>query len=94
MKCAASVNKRDRSRKRAWMPFREKWGGGVEEFKKAHRQKLANQMTKIISPDIDFGRRAMINRYNLLHNAEYKPSDNKKYQQAFSIKGKAALGLQ
>ena len=85
-------NKKDRSRKRAWMPFRENWGeGGVVEFKKTHRQKLANQMTKIISPDIGFGRRAMQNRYNLLPTAKWKPSEDEKNWQAFSIKGEAAL---
>ena len=66
-------------------------GGQNEELQIARRKKLAEQMTKIISPDIFFGRRAMINRNKLIKRLEFKLNDEYQNRQAFTIKGEAAL---
>jgi len=82
----------DRTNKRSWMLFKANWGSAQNaELQKLHRKKLADQMTKIISPDIFFGRRAMENRFKLLKAAKFKLNDNYQNWQAFAIKGEAAL---
>lgn len=79
-----------RTKMRSWMPLSGKWGGEeAEKSKNARRKMLQKQMTKIIAPDMHYGRIAMKNRYDLLGKPDLKISDDD--WDPFVVKGEAVL---
>lgn len=48
-----------RSKARRWIPFVEDWGD--EDFQTTHRQQITEQLTKIINPDVYYGKIALKN---------------------------------
>lgn len=77
---------------RSWLPLPSNWGGEeAEQRKNARREMVAKQMTKIISPDIAYGKIAMQNRYDLIRTAKFKLSDDCQNWDPFVVKGEAVL---
>jgi len=48
-----------RSKARRWIPFVEDWGD--KDFQTTHRQQITEQLTKIINPDVYYGKIALKN---------------------------------
>ena len=54
--------------KRSWLPFKDGWESTKEmaDFYPAHKRRVAELMTRVIQPDIWYGRMAIANAYNLV----------------------------